>query len=144
MSQNIKWFNEIGIEDVAKVGGKNASLGEMYRNLTSEGVRVPNGFAVTADAYVEILDANSAWDKLHEQLDNLDVNDVDALQSAGKKCREIVYNAKLPDDLRADILNAYEKLKEEYGERAFLLPCAHQLLPKILLKLHLPDKMIPI
>jgi len=116
MSQNIKWFKEITIEDVAQVGGKNASLGEMYQSLTSEGVRVPNGFAVTSHAYTYVLDANNAWEKLHALLDNLDVNNVDALQSAGKKCREIVYNAKLPDDLREDILQAYKKLKEEYGE----------------------------
>ena len=116
MSKNIKWFSEIGIEDVAEVGGKNASLGEMYQNLTSEGVRVPNGFAITASAYVKVLDANNAWEKLHGLLDNLDVNNVDALQSAGKKCREIVYNAKLPDAVREDILQAYKKLKEEYGE----------------------------
>lgn len=116
MSQNIKWFNEIGIEDIAEVGGKNASLGEMYQNLTSEGVRIPNGFAVTSSAYVYVLDANNAWEKLHAELDDLDVNNVDALQSAGKKCREIVYNAKLPDDLREDILQAYVKLKEQYKE----------------------------
>uniref|UniRef100_UPI00260A6F23 phosphoenolpyruvate synthase n=1 Tax=Sulfurimonas sp. TaxID=2022749 RepID=UPI00260A6F23 len=116
MSQNVKWFNEIGIADVAEVGGKNASLGEMYQNLTSEGVRVPNGFAVTSDAYVHLLDANDAWKELHEQLDNLDVTSVDALQTAGKKCRDIVYNCEIPADLKSDILSAYEKLKEEYGE----------------------------
>ena len=116
MSQNVKWFNEIGIDDVAEVGGKNASLGEMYQNLTSEGVRVPNGFAVTSGAYVHLLDANNAFKELHTQLDNLDVTDVDALQSAGKKCRDIVYNCEIPADLKSDILNAYTKLKEEYGE----------------------------
>ncbi len=116
MSQNVKWFNEIGIADVAEVGGKNASLGEMYQNLTSEGVRVPNGFAVTSGAYVHLLDANDAWKELHEQLDNLDVTSVDALQTAGKKCRDIVYNCEIPADLKSDILSAYEKLKEEYGE----------------------------
>ena len=116
MSQNVKWFNEIGIADVAEVGGKNASLGEMYQNLTSEGVRVPNGFAVTSGAYVHLLDANDAWKELHAQLDNLDVTSVDALQTAGKKCRDIVYNCEIPADLKSDILSAYEKLKEEYGE----------------------------
>ena len=116
MSRNIKWFNEIGIEDVPEVGGKNASLGEMYRNLTSEGVLVPNGFAVTASAYKYVLDSNNAWEKLHKELDNLNVNDVNALQKAGKECREIVYNCKLPQDLKEEILNAYKKLKEEYGE----------------------------
>ena len=120
MSKNIKWFNEIGIEDVPEVGGKNASLGEMYQNLTSEGVRVPNGFAITSSAYTYVLDENGAWEKLHRQLDTLDVNNVDALQSAGKQCRDIIYNCEIPDDLKNDILNAYEKLREEYGENLSL------------------------
>ncbi|WP_457746625.1 phosphoenolpyruvate synthase [Sulfurimonas sp.] len=116
MSKNIKWFSEIGIGDVAEVGGKNASLGEMYQNLTSEGVLVPNGFAITSSAYVYLLNKNDAFKKLHEQLDNLDVTNVDALQRAGKRCREIVYNCKLPSDLEKEILQGYAKLKEEYGE----------------------------
>ncbi|RRS30737.1 MAG: phosphoenolpyruvate synthase [Epsilonproteobacteria bacterium (ex Lamellibrachia satsuma)] len=115
MSKNIKWFNEIGIEDVSEVGGKNASLGEMYQSLISEGVRVPNGFAVTATAYKAILDYNNAWEKLHEQLDAMDVNDVKDLQKRGAACRDIVYTCKLPDDIKSDILQNYTKLKEEYG-----------------------------
>ena len=117
MSKNIKWFNEIGIEDVAEVGGKNASLGEMYRNLTSEGVRVPNGFAVTASAYKYILDYNHLWEKLHAQLDDLDPNNVKQLQERGAACRDLVYNATIPDDLKQEILDNYAKLKEEYGEQ---------------------------
>jgi pyruvate,water dikinase len=113
---NIKWFEEIGIEDVAEVGGKNASLGEMYQNLTSEGVRVPNGFAVTSTAYRYVLESNDAWSKLHEQLDNLNIDDVTDLQRRGKKCREIVYNCELPQDLKDDILTAFSELKREYGE----------------------------
>lgn len=120
MSKNIKWFSEIGIEDVAEVGGKNASLGEMYQNLTSENVLVPNGFAITSSAYVYMLDSNDAWKKLHEQLDNLDVTSVDALQRAGKTCRDIVYNCKIPDDLQKEILTGYEKLKEAYGDELSL------------------------
>ena len=120
MSKFIKWFSEIGIEDVPEVGGKNASLGEMYRNLTQEGVRVPNGFAITATAYKYILDSNSATLKLHEILDNLNYEDVKALQEAGKKCRQIVYKCEIPNDLREEILNSYRKLKEEYGERLSL------------------------
>ncbi|MGB5506718.1 MAG: PEP/pyruvate-binding domain-containing protein, partial [Sulfurovum sp.] len=65
MSQYIKWFNELSIEDVDLVGGKNASLGEMYQNLTEKGIRIPNGFAITAEAYRMILDSNGAWEKLH-------------------------------------------------------------------------------
>ena len=114
--KNIKWFDEIGIEDIAEVGGKNASLGEMYQNLKSEEVLVPNGFAITAGAYCHLLDFNDAWQALEAQLKQLDINDVDSLQKHGKRCRDIVYNCKLPDDLRDDIINSYEKLKEEYGD----------------------------
>jgi pyruvate,water dikinase len=116
MSNNIKWFNEIGIEDVAHVGGKNASLGEMYQSLTQEGVRVPNGFAITSEAYVYMLDENQAWNKLHQLLDDIDVNNIQELQKRGKTCREIVYNCVIPEDLKNDILEAYIKLKEEYGD----------------------------
>ena len=116
MSQYIKWFNELGIEDVDLVGGKNASLGEMYQNLTAEGIRIPNGFAITADTYKMILDINDAWEKLHAKLDSFDPNDVTQLQEIGKHCREIIYDCTLPDDLIVQIKSAYEALKAEYGE----------------------------
>ena len=78
------------------VGGKNASLGEMYRELTPLGVPVPNGFAITAEAFRDALDRGGAWDKLHAELDGLDKTDVKALARAGARCREIVYAAGLP------------------------------------------------
>ena len=111
----IKWFKEIGIDDVAEVGGKNASLGEMYKNLTNKGVLVPNGFAVSSNAYRYILDFNDAWEKLHKELEGLDPNDVKDLQKKGKKCREIIYNCKIPNDLKDEILKSYDELKKEYG-----------------------------
>jgi pyruvate,water dikinase len=116
MSQYIKWFSELGIEDVDLVGGKNASLGEMYQNLIQEGIPIPNGFAITAEAYRHILDDNGAWEKLHKQLDVFDPDDVTQLQERGKICREIIYNCTLPDDLTAQIKSAYQALKVEYGE----------------------------
>ncbi len=116
MGKYVKWFDEIGIEDVADVGGKNASLGEMYRTLTQEGVRVPNGFAVTAGAYRYVLEYNDAWPKLHKLLDNLDFDDVKALQKAGAECRKIVQACRIPDDLKEEIRQGYEKLKKEYGD----------------------------
>ncbi|WP_373031888.1 phosphoenolpyruvate synthase [Sulfurovum sp.] len=116
MNQYIKWFSELGIEDVDLVGGKNASLGEMYQNLTEVGIRIPNGFAITADAYRMILDSNDAWEKLHAQLDDLNPDDVTQLQERGKNCREIIHNCTLPDDMVEQIRTAYESLKEEYGE----------------------------
>ena len=116
MFQYIKWFNELGMEDVDLVGGKNASLGEMYQNLTQEGIRIPNGFAITADAYRAILDSNNAWEKLNAQLDGLNPDDVVQLQKSGRRCREIIHACRLPEDIVAQISNAYEALKVEYGE----------------------------
>ncbi len=120
MSQYIKWFNELGIEDVDLVGGKNASLGEMYQNLTQEGIRIPNGFAITADAYRFVLDSNDVWEELHTLLDDLDPDDVTQLQERGKRCREIIYNCTLPDEMMEEIDQAYQALKEEYGEEVSL------------------------
>jgi len=116
MGKYIKWFGEIGIEDVDEVGGKNASLGEMYRTLTQEGVRVPNGFAVTAEAYRYVLEKNGAWPKLHRLLDDLDVDDVEELQKRGAECRKIVQECEIPEDLKDEILKGYDELKKEYGE----------------------------
>lgn len=99
MSRYIKWFKELGIGDVELVGGKNASLGEMYQNLTTKGIRVPNGFAVTAEAYKHILDTNGAWEKLKAKLSQFDPNNVKQLQRTGKECREIINNCVLPDEL---------------------------------------------
>ena len=111
----IRWFKEIGIEDVPLVGGKNASLGEMYRALAPQGVRVPNGFAVTAAAYRAVLDGAGAWPALHAALGGLVASDVRALAAAGARAREIVYGAPLPADLQRQILEAYLALQKEYG-----------------------------
>ena len=116
----IRFFEEFGIDDVPLVGGKNASLGEMFQKLSGQGVRVPHGFAITAQAYRYMLDKAGAWDRLHAELDELDPADVAALVRRGKRAREIVYGAGLPDDLAAEILNAYRKLQQEYGEEVSL------------------------
>ncbi|HUH72073.1 MAG TPA: PEP/pyruvate-binding domain-containing protein, partial [Mycobacterium sp.] len=68
----IRFFEEVGIDDVPVVGGKNASLGEMFQKLSEQGVRVPHGFAITAEAYKHMLDRAGAWDALHAELDDLD------------------------------------------------------------------------
>ena len=115
MMRYIRWFSALSIDDVPLVGGKNASLGEMYRELTPAGVRVPNGFAVTAEAYAYVLDAANAWPRLHEALDGLDVSDVDDLARRAQCAREVVYSAPLPEDLVSEILAAYGELKSEYG-----------------------------
>ena len=112
----IRWFSDLNINDVPLVGGKNASLGEMYQNLSSEGVLVPNGFAVTAEAYNYVLESNGAWQALHEELDDLDPDNINDLQSKGKRARDIVLKCKLPDDLKDEILSGYRQLKKEYGD----------------------------
>src|SRR5258708_13461849 len=102
------------------VGVKTAWLGEMYRTLSGEGVRVPHGFAVTASAYRHVLDEAKAWDALHAALDGLDPADLTALARAGKRAREIVYGAGLPADLAAEIIAGYRRLQQEYGEAVSL------------------------
>jgi pyruvate,water dikinase len=116
----IRWFSEVGVADVPLVGGKNASLGEMVQQLSAQGVRVPNGFAVTAEAYRHVLDQAEAWPRLHAALDGLDVNDVDDLARRAQLARDIVYDAALPPALARQITQAYTKLKAEYGEQLTL------------------------
>ncbi|MBK8741017.1 MAG: phosphoenolpyruvate synthase [Betaproteobacteria bacterium] len=113
--QYIRFFKDIGIGDVPRVGGKNASLGEMFRELSAQGVRVPNGFAITADAYRYVLERAGAMPKLKEALAGLDPANVTDLAARARKMRDIVYGAGLPDDLKDEILAAYRSLQEEYG-----------------------------
>jgi pyruvate,water dikinase len=111
----IRFFSEIGLGDVPTVGGKNASLGEMYRELTSCGLLVPNGFAVTAEGYRYTLDRAGAWPQLRGIFDGLDPSDVAELAVRAKRARDIVYGAALPDDLSAEIVQAYRSLVAQYG-----------------------------
>ena len=111
----IRWFEELRLEDVPLVGGKNASLGEMYRELTTQGVRVPNGFAITAQAFRDTLTEAGAWDELHGLLDGLDKRDVKHLAEVGARCREIVYAAGLTEAVRDPVVDAYRRLREQYG-----------------------------
>ena len=111
----IRFFKEIGIDDVPSVGGKNASLGEMYRELTPRGVRVPNGFAITASAYRYVLERAGVMGRLRDTLTGLRPDDMKDLARRGAEARELVYGAPLPADLREEILASYRKLREEYG-----------------------------
>jgi pyruvate,water dikinase len=111
----IRWFSDLGVQDVALVGGKNASLGEMFRELSGQGVRVPNGFAVTAAAYRATLEASGAWQQLHQALDGLDAARVDDLARRAQAARDIVYSAPLPAALAEQIVQAYRQLREQYG-----------------------------
>lgn len=115
MSRYIRSFGEIGIDDIATVGGKNASLGEMYRNLSSQGVKVPNGFAITAEAYRYLLEAAGARQPLRESLEGLDPANLDDLARRGRRAREIVLAAPIPPDLEAEIRASYRQLTQQYG-----------------------------
>ena len=114
----IRWFEEVTIEDIPSVGGKNASIGEMYRELTGKGIKVPNGFAITADAYWHVLTSAGVLEELKQTLEGLDTEDVRDLAIRGKKARNIILNADMPDDLWNEIKEAYDKLSEQYGPDA--------------------------
>ena len=111
----IRWFREIGIADVASVGGKNASLGEMYRELAPEGVRIPNGFAVTADAYRHFLNMGGLDSRLRDLLKGLDTGNLADLAERGRQLREAILATPLPPDLQQEIVAAYAELGREYG-----------------------------
>src|SRR5690554_5733976 len=106
-------FGSVGMGDVARVGGKNASIGEMLANLAAAGVKVPGGFATTADAYRAFLAQDGLVDRVRELLDGVDGSDVRLLSERGKRVRELVLATRLPDKLRAAIRTAYEGLGGE-------------------------------
>ena len=111
MNDYVIWFQELSKHDIDKVGGKNASLGEMISNLSSKGVSVPGGFATTAHAYREFLEQSGLNKKINDALNKLDVNDVIALAETGKQIRDWVNDAKLQPALEAAIREAYGKLQ---------------------------------
>ena len=114
----IQWLHDLHIDDVPQVGGKNASLGEMIGALSSEDIRVPGGFATTADAYREFLTSNNLDQKIHDTLDKLDVDDVKALGKIGKQVRQWVVDAPFSPEFEQSIKDAYTQLVKEYGEQA--------------------------
>ena len=109
---SIRWFEEIGIEDIPLVGGKNASLGEMYRELASQGVKVPNGFAITADAYRDFLRAAKLDRRIEEILQSLNTQDVENLRQRGRHIRDAILAATLPAHLQLAITEAYDRLSD--------------------------------
>ncbi|MFA5427872.1 MAG: phosphoenolpyruvate synthase [Sulfurimonas sp.] len=115
--QYIRFFNELNIKDVPIVGGKNASLGEMYQNLTPKGVNIPNGFATTSDAYWLLLEENAIKDKISAILNDLDIADTKNLQERGLKVRNLILNSHLPKALAEELLEAYKILSNEYGSQ---------------------------
>lgn len=114
-AQYIYWFKDIRIEDVPLVGGKNASLGEMYGELTAKDIKIPNGFAVSAQAYWDAIQSGGILDELKRALDKLNIADVADLARRGKKARDLILTAGIPDDIWREIKDAYGQLCEEYG-----------------------------
>lgn len=124
----ILWFDEIGMEDLPRVGGKNASLGEMRKELTPKGVNVPNGFAITVSAYQYLLEkgtvrehhfplkGENTRETIKEILSDLDVKNLENLSVRASKVRRLIQSIEFPEDLKDEIIEAYEKLCEQYGE----------------------------
>ncbi len=108
----VRWFDDIGIGDIPLVGGKNASLGEMIRELVPRGIRVPNGFAITADAYRSFLRANRLDQQIRDMLRDLDTRDVANLRDRGSRVRHAILAATLPPELQEAIIEAYRTLGE--------------------------------
>lgn len=115
MIENIVWLKDVGMSDVEKVGGKNASLGEMISGLNSQGVRVPGGFATTAEAFESFLDHSDLKNKINELLSNLDITNIQELTKTGLLIRQWIEEAPFPEDLHQSIVESYEKLTQQLG-----------------------------
>jgi pyruvate,water dikinase len=111
----ILWFKEIGIKDIPTVGGKNASLGEMYRKLTPLGVKIPNGYAVTAAAYDYFLNSSGVKDKIKKILEGLDTGDMKNLSQRGAQIRKAILQAEFPEDLKKEIISYYHQLSQHFN-----------------------------
>lgn len=116
--QWIRWFNAVGIDDVGLVGGKNASLGEMLRELSSLGVPVPDGFAITTEAFQYFLKANGAAPRITNLLKDRAPNDVAALEAKSQAVRDLLRSCTLPADLQAEIVTCYHELGQRYKTAA--------------------------
>ncbi|MEZ6932106.1 phosphoenolpyruvate synthase [Aeromonas sp. S16(2024)] len=116
MQQYVLWYEQLGMQDVERVGGKNASLGEMISNLSGAGVSVPGGFATTAFAFNEFLELSGLNGKIHDLLDSLDVDDIAALNRAGQQIRDWVIDAPFQPELEQAVRDAYDKLSAGLGD----------------------------
>ena len=114
MSNNVIGFEKLGLSDIERVGGKNASLGEMISNLSGAGITVPPGFATTAEAFKRFLTSNNLESSINQMLDTLYVDDLDALTKTGEAIRESIINAVLPEDLITDIKSELKRLNDKH------------------------------
>lgn len=111
-------LNEVGIGDIPTVGGKNASLGEMIQNLSRQGIKVPNGYAVTVTAFDMFIDENHLKEKINAVLEGLDTSDIIQLRKAGSQIRKLISNGKFPVSVEKAILKSYYELSEDYDQDA--------------------------
>lgn len=118
MQDYVLWYEELGMNDVSRVGGKNASLGEMISNLANAGVQVPGGFATTADAFNEFLDQSGLEARIHKVLDSLDVDNIAALGEAGKDIRNWIIDTPFQPELENAIRDAFKTLQGDAGDEA--------------------------
>ena len=115
--KNILWFEELSVKDVPLVGGKNASLGEMFSQLTQKGVNIPDGFALTSKAYWYYLRANKIDKKLVEIFKGFNPDSLKSLRKTGKAARELILKVDFPKDLKKEILESYKKLSGKYHQK---------------------------
>jgi len=115
----VLWYNQLGMNDVDRVGGKNASLGEMITNLSGMGVSVPNGFATTADAFDQFLDQSGVNQRIYALLDETDIDDVSALAKAGAQIRQWIIDTPFQSELENAIRDAYDLLSADDAEASF-------------------------
>lgn len=114
----IQKLNQIGMDDISFVGGKNASLGEMIQNLTKQNIKVPSGYAVTVAAFEAFIDENNLKEKISKALNGLDSSNIVQLRKAGSQIRKLISNGKFPVSVEKSILNSYYSLSEDYGQDA--------------------------
>jgi pyruvate,water dikinase len=112
----VKWFEEIGAQDVGLVGGKNASLGEMIRNLANKGISVPSGFAITVQGYKDMIEQSGIGPKIKEALAGLDTRNMRNLAERGEKIRNLIAHSSLPKGLEDEIRTCYRKMEEKFGK----------------------------
>ena len=112
----IKWFEDLSIDDVPLVGGKNASLGEMIRNLGGKGVNVPSGFAITSFAYKYTIEKEGVHHKIREILSDLNTHDVNNIAERGGKIKDLIKNTPIPSELENEIRIFYKEMEKKYGD----------------------------
>src|SRR5690349_10505102 len=118
MPMRLAWLKDLRLTDLPQVGGKNASLGEMTGALAAAGIRVPGGFATTADAFREFLTANDLERRIADKLKSLDCDDVNALTACGKEIRSWIVEARFPADLEREIRSSYQQLEAQTSSDA--------------------------